>query len=187
MNTAHTSSKHIGIVWRASAATAAIIIVLLMTGNDSPASDTPTTTTASAPTTTTSKPATTSVPPKPDKTKLKEVPPYDPSNLMWQMLAAIVVILILGTLAYVVVKKVLPKIGQTTGKRISLLETVYLQPKQALHLIQVGSRKLLIASSPEGLVRLDDVTDAIGPDYAETAQRIEDAEKASENKQDVAK
>ena len=103
------------------------------------------------------------------------------------MLAAMLVIMVIGVLAYVVVKKVLPKISQTGGKRISLLETVYLQPKKALHLIQIGSRKLLIASSPEGLVRLDDVTDAIGPDYAETAQQIEDAEKTSENKQDAAK
>ncbi len=162
MKTAHTPSKHIGIVWRTLAAGAAAVIVLLMTGGKCPASAT----------TTTSAPAV-------FKPGLPEVTGYDTTGLLWQMLAATVVILVLGILAFVVVKRLLPKIGRTAGKRISVLETVYLQPKKALHLIQVGSRKLLIASSPEGLVRLDDVTDAFGPDYAETAHRIEnEAEEA---------
>ena len=173
MKTAHISSKHMGVAWRACAAGAVIVIVLLTTDSKCPAS-----------------PTTSSAPAVFNKPGLPEVTSPDTTGLLRQMLAAIVVITILGILAYIVVKKLLPKIGRATGKRISVLETVYLQPKKALHLIQVGSRKLLVASSPEGLVRLDDVTDAIGPDYAETARRIEDESKyvkASEKKQDIAK
>ena len=167
MKIAHTSSKHIGIAWRALAAGAAIVIVLLMTGGKCPASSTTTTTSA----------------PAGFRQGLREVQRgYDTTGLMWQMLAAMVVILVLGVLAYIVVKRLLPKIGRTSGKRISVLETVYLQPKKALHLIQVGSRRILIASSPEGLTRMDDVTDALAGDYAEVAGKIEDETK--ENQKD---
>ncbi len=141
-----------------------MVSVLMMTGSKCPASAT-----------------TTSVPAvfKPD---LTEVPPgLDTTDLLWQMLAATVVILVLGVLAFVVVKRLLPKIARTAGKRISVLETVYLQPKKALHLIEVGSRKFLLASSPEGLTRLDDVTDALVCDYAEAARRIENEAKEKDD------
>jgi len=95
-----------------------------------------------------------------------------PGSLVWQMLATTLVILVLGGLAIFLVKRVLPKIARTTGRRISVLETAYLGPRRAVHLLQVGSRKLLVASSPEGVRKLDDVTGAFGADYAEVARQV---------------
>ncbi len=106
----------------------------------------------------------------------------DTTDLLWHMLAATLIVLVLGTLAILVVKKVLPRIKRSSGKQISVLETTFLGPRKAVHLLQVGSRKLLLASSPDGVVRLDDVTGAFSANYAEVARSIDvegEAEEAS--------
>lgn len=81
-------------------------------------------------------------------------------DLLARMLAAMVVILVLGVLAIVVIKRVLPRINRIRpgGKRVSVAETVYLGPRKSLHLVQVGGRKLLIASTKEQISMLADVT-----------------------------
>jgi len=80
--------------------------------------------------------------------------------------------MVIGGLALFVLKKLLPRIRCAPHKRISVLETAYLGSRKAVHLLQVGSVKLLVASSPEGVVRLDDVTRAFASEYAEIAQRV---------------
>jgi len=97
----------------------------------------------------------------------------DLAGLMWQMLAAALVVLLIGMMAIFVVKKLLPRIRYASHRRISVLETAYLGSRKAVHLLQVGSVKLLVASSPEGVVRLDDVTRAFASEYADIAQRVE--------------
>ena len=96
----------------------------------------------------------------------------DLTGLMWQMLSAALVVLLVGALALFVVKKLLPRIRYASHKRISVLETAYLGSRKAVHLLQVGSVKLLVASSPEGVVRLDDVTRAFSSEYADIALRV---------------
>ena len=96
----------------------------------------------------------------------------DLTGLMWQMLAAALVVLAVGALALFVVKRILPRIRYASHKRISVLETAYLGSRKAVHLLQVGSVKLLVASSPEGVVRLDDVTGAFSSEYAHVALRV---------------
>jgi flagellar biogenesis protein FliO len=104
------------------------------------------------------------------------VQPYgdagDLNALMWQMLSAALVVLVIGGLALFVIKRLLPRIRYTVHRRISVLETVYLGSRKTVHLLQVGSVKLLVASSPEGVVRLDDVTHAFDVEYADVAQRV---------------
>lgn len=96
----------------------------------------------------------------------------DVTGLMWHMLAAALIVLTIGFLAFFVIRKLLPRISRASGKRISVLETKYLGPRKAVHLLQVGSVKLLVASSPDGVVRLDDVTGAFPPEYADLARGI---------------
>jgi len=95
------------------------------------------------------------------------------ADLMLHMLAAVLIVLAVGFLAFFVVRKLLPRISRASGKRISVLETAYLGPRKAVHLLQVGSRKLLVASSPDGVVKLDDVTGAFSPEYADIARSID--------------
>jgi len=96
----------------------------------------------------------------------------DTTALMWQMLATTVVVLAIGVAAIYVTKRLLPRIRGAASKRISVLETAYLGQRKAVHLLQVGSRKLLVASSPEGVVKLDDMTGAFADEYDVVARRI---------------
>ena len=89
-----------------------------------------------------------------------------------QMLATAMVIVVLGAVAIYTVKRLLPKL-RPAGKRIRVLETTYIGPRKAVHLLQVGARKLLVASSPTGVVKLDDVTEAYCDSYAEVARRTD--------------
>ena len=97
-------------------------------------------------------------------------PPWagDLGGLLYKVLAYTLIILVLGAVALVVVKKVLPRIGPPGGKSISVLETVYLGPKKTLHLLQVGSKKFLVAGSREQITLLGEVTAALaGGDESE--------------------
>ncbi len=97
----------------------------------------------------------------------------DATGMVWQMLAAAVVILFLGVVAIVVVKKVLPRLAKSRGRRISVLETAYLGPHKSVHLLQVGASKVLVGSSRDGVVKLGDVTAAFAGDYTEVARGVE--------------
>jgi flagellar biogenesis protein FliO len=93
-------------------------------------------------------------------------------GLTLRLLATLIVVLVLGALALFVFKKVVPKVHRGAGKRIAVLETTYLAPRKAVHLLQVGSMKLLVASSSDGVAPLADVTGAFPADYAEVARQI---------------
>ncbi len=84
---------------------------------------------------------------------------FDPSSLMGQSLAAVLIILVLGGIALYVVKRVLPRLGIAQGRRVQVIETVYLAPRASLHVVQALGRTLLVASGKEGLSLLADLTD----------------------------
>ena len=93
------------------------------------------------------------------------------TGLMWQMFSAALIVIVIGGLAIFVIKKLLPRIGRLQNRQITVLETAYLGSRKSVHLLQVGSMKLLVASSPQGIVRLDDVTRAFPEAYADVALR----------------
>ncbi|MGC9453849.1 MAG: flagellar biosynthetic protein FliO [Phycisphaerae bacterium] len=85
----------------------------------------------------------------------------DTGEMLWKMMASLMVLAVLAVAAWVVFRKVVPRIGQTSGRRVRLLETTYVGPRKAVHLLQVGRRRLLISSSREEVSLLADVTDAV--------------------------
>ena len=91
----------------------------------------------------------------------------DTGRLFWEMLAYVVVILVLGGVAIFVIRRVLPRLRTVTGKRVSVLETVYLGPRQTVHLIQAGGRKFLVAGTRERVNVLAEVTGAFPEEPAE--------------------
>lgn len=97
----------------------------------------------------------------------------DTTGIVWQMLAATLVVLFVGVVAILVIKKLLPRLAKSSGRRISVLETAYLGPHKSVHLLQVGARKVLVGSSRDGVVELGDVTDAFAADYSEVARSVE--------------
>lgn len=91
------------------------------------------------------------------------------ARLLWQSLAAVMVILALGGIGTWVVKRLLPRIASARGTRMQLLETFHLAPQQAVHLMKVGNLNLLIGASRDRLTLLADVTGAIPPAAGESA------------------
>ena len=84
------------------------------------------------------------------------------SDRLRQMMAMVLVILVLGGVSWLVCKKFLPRLKGSAGfkgRSIKILETTYISPRQPVHLLQVGSKKLLIAGGKEGLRMLAEVTD----------------------------
>jgi flagellar biogenesis protein FliO len=84
-------------------------------------------------------------------------------SLIWQSLAAILVVLVLGGVALYVVKRLRPRIAQARGKKMRLLETFHLGQQKALFLMEVGNQRLLLGVSRDSLRLVADVTAAVPP------------------------
>ena len=87
--------------------------------------------------------------------------PLDTGELFLKMMAAVLLVVVLGIAAIYISKKFLPKITNLPGKKIRILETVHLGPRKAVHLLQIGNQQLLIGSTSEGITALADVTDTL--------------------------
>jgi flagellar biogenesis protein FliO len=86
-------------------------------------------------------------------------------EFFYKMLVSIVVVIVLGAAVIYVSKKLLPKIANLPGKQIRVVETNHLGQRKALHLIQIGSKRLLIGSTNETITMLADVTES-GQNFA---------------------
>lgn len=89
---------------------------------------------------------------------------FDSGSLFAQSLGAVLVILVLGGAAIFVVKRLLPRFGVSHGRRINVLETVYLGSRKSLHLVQVADRTLLVGDTRERLGLLADLTGSVDLD-----------------------
>jgi flagellar biogenesis protein FliO len=90
---------------------------------------------------------------------------------LWQMLGMVVVIAILGVGGLWIVRRLVPKIQQRRGRNIAVLETACLGPSRSVHLLRVGEREFLIASTREHISMLADVTGAVRVAADEVAAR----------------
>jgi len=80
-------------------------------------------------------------------------------ELFAKMALSVILVVVLGTAVLYVSKTLLPKVAKRPGKEIHIIETAYLGPRKALHLVEVGSQKLLIASTNENITTLAHVSD----------------------------
>jgi flagellar biosynthetic protein FliO len=81
-------------------------------------------------------------------------------DLFLRMMVSILLVIGLGAAAFFFSKKVLPRVARGSAKEIRIVETVYLGPRKALHLVEVGRHKLLIGSTNETITPLATVSDA---------------------------
>ncbi len=86
---------------------------------------------------------------------------FDTRELFLKMMAAVLLVVVLGAAAIYISKKFLPRITNPPGKKIRVIETVYLGSRKAVHLLKIGNQQLLIGSTSEGVTTLADVTDAL--------------------------
>lgn len=89
-------------------------------------------------------------------------------QLLKQMFLMIGFIGIVGVGAWFFCKKMAGPFGGLKGKSITVAETVSLGPKKTLHIIEIGTKKLLIASAGENISMLADITDALPAQTAGT-------------------
>jgi flagellar biogenesis protein FliO len=97
--------------------------------------------------------------------------PVSGRDMFYKMLLSAVIVISLGIGAIYVTKKLLPRISNSPNKKIRVIETTHLAPRKGLHLIQVGTRQLLIASTNDTVTMLADVTDLESDFAAQLAAR----------------
>jgi flagellar biogenesis protein FliO len=93
-------------------------------------------------------------------------------EFFYKMLASVSLVIALGVAAIYVSRKLLPRIANLPGKQIRIVETAYIGPHKGIHLIQVGARRLLIASTNETITMLADVTESAADFAAQVTERI---------------
>jgi flagellar biosynthetic protein FliO len=81
-------------------------------------------------------------------------------ELFAKMMLSVVLVIALAVAAMYLSKKVLPKVTKASGKEIRVVETSYLGPRKALHLVEIGPQKLLIGSTNERITTLAHIGDA---------------------------
>jgi flagellar biogenesis protein FliO len=94
-------------------------------------------------------------------------------ELFFKMMLSIGLVLGLGGAGLYLSKRLLPRVTQRDGKEIHILETAYLGPRKALHLVEVGGQRLLIASTSDRVAMLTTVNET-WPDLskAEIAEAV---------------
>jgi flagellar biosynthetic protein FliO len=90
-------------------------------------------------------------------------------ELFFKMMLSVLLLVALAITAVYVSKKLLPKITNLPGKRTHILETTYLGPKKAVHLIEIGNQYLLLGSTNENITLLADLTHAMQQAYSAEA------------------
>lgn len=121
-----------------------------------------------------------SIPPAPEpiQTSNSDLQPQIPQygipggrEFFYKMLLSISLVVALSFAAIYVSKKLLPKLANHQGKQIRVIETTYIAPRKGIHLVQIGSRQLLIASTSESVTMLADVTEPAASFAAELEAR----------------
>ncbi len=84
----------------------------------------------------------------------EEVSPGGGSDMLSKMTVSIVVVGVLGVAAWIAIKKLGPRVGLQSGRKINVVETVYLGPKKCLHLVEIDGQRLLLGSTAEGVSML---------------------------------
>jgi flagellar biosynthetic protein FliO len=123
-----------------------------------------------------------SIPPEPIQTNNSDLQPQTGPlgqqhgipggrEFFYKMLLSISLVVALSFAAIYVSKKLLPKLANHQGKQIRVIETTYIAPRKGIHLIQIGSRRLLVASTNESVTMLADVTESVASFAAELEAR----------------
>jgi flagellar biogenesis protein FliO len=101
-------------------------------------------------------------PPSANATNLKPTQSYNLSSreLFYRMMLSVIVIIVLGGATIYISKRFLPKIVSQQGKNIRISETTHLGHNKTLHLLTIGSQRLLIGSTSQSITLLADVTNA---------------------------
>ena len=82
-------------------------------------------------------------------------------ELFLRMTLSVVLVVILGVGAIYVSRRLLPRLTHLPSKEIRIVETAYLGPRKAVHLVKIGDQRLLIGSTNENITMLTHVSDPL--------------------------
>ena len=95
-------------------------------------------------------------------------------ELFVKMMLSLAIVVVLAVAALYLSKRVLPKVTKASGKEIRVIETSYLGPRKALHLVEIGNQKLLIGSTNESITTMAHIGDTwLDLSKAETDKTVE--------------
>lgn len=80
-------------------------------------------------------------------------------ELFLRMMLSVGLVIGLGAVALYLSKRALPRVVHAGGKEIHILETAYLGPRKAIHLVEVGDQRLLLASTSDSIAMLTPLED----------------------------
>lgn len=80
-------------------------------------------------------------------------------ELFFKMMLSVLLVIGLGVGALYLSKKVLPSVARAGGKEIRIVETTYLGPRKALHLVEIGGQRLLVGSTSDSIAMLAHIGD----------------------------
>lgn len=104
------------------------------------------------------------------------------TDMLHKTLLLIVLVAVLGGACWLVARKFLPRFRQgPVGRRVRVLETTPLNTRQAVHLLEVGTRRILVASTRETVTMLSDVT--AGFEESDSPAAFPDALREAEHKE----
>ena len=81
-------------------------------------------------------------------------------ELFFKFMVSVLFLAALGVGGIYISKRFLPKISNLSGKEIHIVETVHLGPRKAVHLLEIGERRLLVGSTNENITKLADLSRA---------------------------
>ena len=85
-------------------------------------------------------------------------PILDPA-MLGRVLLGLLIVIVLAVTVLLLTKRVMGRMGQGPGKRIRIKETCSLGPRKALHWVEAGSQRFLIASTSDRVVLLSELLD----------------------------
>jgi flagellar protein FliO/FliZ len=96
----------------------------------------------------------------------------DANDMLWRMLASVLIIAALGAAAYVGIRRLGPKFRLVPKRKIHMVETLPLGARKSLHLVEVDGKRLLLGASRENVAILTELsaTDAEEADQSPSSQ-----------------
>ena len=85
---------------------------------------------------------------------------FENNELVYKFIVSVILVIAFGGVAIYLSRRLGSKPG-LKGKRIKVIESIYLGTRKNLHLVRIGNKEILIGSTNENICKLTDVTDAL--------------------------
>ncbi|MCE5184979.1 MAG: flagellar biosynthetic protein FliO [Planctomycetaceae bacterium] len=82
-------------------------------------------------------------------------------KLVQQFALMLLLVAVFGAGAWLFCRKMSGRRGTSRGRNITITETASLGPRKLLHIVRIGSKQFLLASTPENIRLLSDVTQVL--------------------------